>query len=279
MLGQIPYTPGMREVLKLSKAEAGRLENDFIGPEHYALALIRKGNGSGFLALAALNIDTADLKEAMEAAVPAGTEPLVGLFEPSPEARSVLQSCREIAGELNYGWVGTEHLLLALVKASDTAPGRFFAEIGVTVEIIEKKTKEILDAGPPNFKRFQELACEWNDREILPEHLLLEVFENSFGKGIELFRRNGQDPENLCDELSLVMRKGTETGDLPRQLSDQARRILESAVAICQQKHSIMYHDIGVLLATAREENGIAGEFLRAHGLTFDKIMATMADL
>ena len=66
MIDKTPYTPGMREVLKLSKAEAGRLGHDYIGPEHYLLGVIRKGDGLAVQTLMNLDVDLEDVKMELE---------------------------------------------------------------------------------------------------------------------------------------------------------------------------------------------------------------------
>ena len=72
MIDKTPYTPGMREVLKLSKAEAGRLGHDYIGPEHYLLGVIRKGDGLAVQTLMNLDVDLEDVKMELERMVEVG---------------------------------------------------------------------------------------------------------------------------------------------------------------------------------------------------------------
>src|SRR5262249_7089603 len=86
MIDKTPYTPGMREALKLSKAEAGRVGSDYIGPEHYLLGIIRKGDGLALQALINLGLDVDELKEVLERAV-LGKGPTFGLFSPNNEAK------------------------------------------------------------------------------------------------------------------------------------------------------------------------------------------------
>src|SRR5688572_13605198 len=112
MIFKTPYTPGMREVLKLSKAEAGRLGHDYVGPEHYLLGMIRKGDGLGLQTLERLDVDLEDLKTEVERIVGRGKCPTVGLFSPNADAKRALEAAKKIAAQMKHGWVGTEHLLL-----------------------------------------------------------------------------------------------------------------------------------------------------------------------
>ena len=90
MYDKTPYTPGMREVLKLSKAEAGRLGHDYIGPEHYLLGIIRKGDGLAVQTLNNLDVDLEELKMELERMLEVGKGPTVGPFSPNAEAKRVL---------------------------------------------------------------------------------------------------------------------------------------------------------------------------------------------
>jgi ATP-dependent Clp protease ATP-binding subunit ClpC len=107
-----PYTPGMRDVLKLSMNEAGRLGHDYIGPEHYLLGIIRMNQGVAVHALRNLDVDLDELKRTIEARLEKGKGPAVGLFAPNAKAKRILELSLR-AQQLNHGWIGTEHLLLA----------------------------------------------------------------------------------------------------------------------------------------------------------------------
>ena len=89
MIDKTPYTPGMREVLKLSKAEAGRLGHDYIGPEHYLLGVIRKGDGLAVQTLMNLDVDLEDVKMEIERVLPVMLDVARRLREKYPEARFV----------------------------------------------------------------------------------------------------------------------------------------------------------------------------------------------
>ena len=112
MYDKTPYTPGMREVLKLSKAEAGRLGHDYIGPEHYLLGIIRKGDGLAVQTLANLEVDLEELKRELERMLDVGKAPGMNLYSPNADAKKVLEATKEIARQMKHNWIGTEHLLL-----------------------------------------------------------------------------------------------------------------------------------------------------------------------
>ncbi len=145
MIDKTPYTPGMREVLKLSKAEAGRLGHDYIGPEHYLLGIIRKGDGLAIQTLMNLDVDLEDVKMELERMVEVGKGPTVGLFSPNADARRVLETSKQIANEMKHGWVGTEHLLLALIKEDQTLASRCLRQFGVDLDKARKEVLQVIE--------------------------------------------------------------------------------------------------------------------------------------
>ncbi|HOE95997.1 MAG TPA: ATP-dependent Clp protease ATP-binding subunit [Candidatus Sumerlaeota bacterium] len=145
MIDKTPYTPGMREVLKLSKAEAGRLGHDYIGPEHYLLGVIRKGDGLAIQTLMNLDVDLEDVKMELERMVEVGKGPTVGLFSPNADAKRVLETSKQIANEMKHGWVGTEHLLLALIKEEHTLASKCLRQFGVDYEKAKKEVITVIE--------------------------------------------------------------------------------------------------------------------------------------
>ncbi|MCE5229574.1 ATP-dependent Clp protease ATP-binding subunit, partial [bacterium] len=145
MIDKTPYTPGMREVLKLSKAEAGRLGHDYIGPEHYLLGIIRKGDGLAIQTLMNLDVDLEDVKLELERMVEVGKGPTVGLFSPNADAKRVLETSKQIANDMKHGWVGTEHLLLALIKEEQTLASKCLRQFGVDFEKARKEVLQVIE--------------------------------------------------------------------------------------------------------------------------------------
>lgn len=140
-----PYTPGMREVIKLSKAEAGRLGHDYIGPEHYLLGIVRKGDGLAVQTLHNLEIDLEDLKMELERMLEIGKGPNVNLFSPNSEAKKVLETTKDIARQMKHNWIGTEHLLLGLIKEESTVAAKCLKNFGVDFGKAQKEVLNVID--------------------------------------------------------------------------------------------------------------------------------------
>jgi ATP-dependent Clp protease ATP-binding subunit ClpC len=140
-----PYTPGMREVIKLSKAEAGRLGHDYIGPEHYLLGIIRKGDGLAVQTLHNLEVDLEDLKLELERMLEVGKGPNINLFSPNAEAKKVLETTKEIARNMKHNWIGTEHLLLGLIKEENTVAARSLRQFNVDFNKAQREVLNVID--------------------------------------------------------------------------------------------------------------------------------------
>lgn len=145
MYDKTPYTPGMREVIKLSKAEAGRLGHDYIGPEHYLLGIIRKGDGLAVQTLHNLEVDLEDLKLELERMLEVGKGPNINLFSPNAEAKKVLETTKEIARNMKHNWIGTEHLLLGLIKEENTTAARSLRQFNVDFSKAQREVVNVID--------------------------------------------------------------------------------------------------------------------------------------
>ncbi|MFC1601126.1 ATP-dependent Clp protease ATP-binding subunit [Candidatus Sumerlaeota bacterium] len=147
MDSKIPYTPGTREVLKLSKAEAGRLGHDYIGPEHYLLGIIRKGDGLAVQTLTNLGADLDELRMQLERMLEVGKSLSVGLFTPNAEARRVLEASKQVAQEMNHQWIGTEHLLLALIREQETKSAQCLLAMSVDYDRAHREVLNVIEGG------------------------------------------------------------------------------------------------------------------------------------
>ena len=133
MIDKTPYTPtpGWKEVMKLAEREAGRLGHNYIGPEHYLLGIIRKGDGIAVQALQNMHIDLDDVKMELERLLQVGKGSTMGVFPPNTEAKRILEHAKQIAVKMRHTWVGTEHLLLAIVRDGNNIAAKCLKNFGV----------------------------------------------------------------------------------------------------------------------------------------------------
>ena len=149
----------MREVLRLSRAEASRLGHDYIGPEHYLLGIIRKGDGLAIQALQNLEVDIEQMKGDLEHSLEIGAAHDVGLFTPNKDANRVLEAARRVADDMKHGWIGTEHLLLALIHVDGTLASKILHDFTVDFGRAQQEVLGVIDgsqaaaAGVPTGKK------------------------------------------------------------------------------------------------------------------------------
>ncbi len=144
-LNDTPFTPGWKEVMRQSRNEAGRLGHDYIGPEHFLLGIIRKGEGLAVQTLLNMDVDLDDLKMELERMLEVGKGPTVGIFPQNVEAKKVIESARQIAKQLKHNWIGTEHLLLSLIKEENTLAARVLKQFSVDFNRTKREVLNLIE--------------------------------------------------------------------------------------------------------------------------------------
>ena len=113
------FTDGARRVMVLAQEEAGALNHNYIGTEHLLLALIYEGEGVAAKALASLNISLDAAVQQVEEIIGRGQAPTTGHIPFTPRAKNVLELSFREALRLGHNHIGTEHLLLGLVREGE----------------------------------------------------------------------------------------------------------------------------------------------------------------
>ncbi|NOX96813.1 MAG: ATP-dependent Clp protease ATP-binding subunit, partial [Nitrospirae bacterium] len=139
------FTERARRVIVLARQEAGRLNNDYIGVEHLLLGLIKMGEGLAIDILRGLGIDLDSLRLEVEKIVKSGPSTLtVGEIPFTPRSKKVLELAVDEARNLGHNYVGTEHLLLGLIREREGVAARVLESMGVDIEKAREKTMEFL---------------------------------------------------------------------------------------------------------------------------------------
>jgi len=157
------FTQRVRKVLFLARDEAGRLQHDYIGTEHLLLGVIREGEGVAANVLRRLGVDFDRMQKAIEDSVTAPMGPVsIGEIPFTPRAKKVLELSIDEARLHNHNYVGTEHLLLALIREGEGVAARVLGEFGADHEKIKREIVKALgssdesdDAAPTGRKRKQ----------------------------------------------------------------------------------------------------------------------------
>ena len=141
------FTQRVRKVLFLARDEAGRLQHDYIGTEHLLLGIIREGEGIAANVLRRLGIDFERIQSAIEETVSPQSGPVtIGEIPFTPRAKRVLELSIDEARLHNHNYVGTEHLLLALIREGEGVAARVLSELGADHEAVKREVMKALGA-------------------------------------------------------------------------------------------------------------------------------------
>jgi hypothetical protein len=127
------YTEPARKVLQLAQAEAQRFNHNYIGTEHLLLGLLREGEGVAAKVLGNLGVELNKVRSAVEFIIGRGDRTLAGDIGLTPRAKKVLQLSVNEAGRLNHHYIGTEHLLLGLVREGEGIAAGVLESMGVSL--------------------------------------------------------------------------------------------------------------------------------------------------
>jgi ATP-dependent Clp protease ATP-binding subunit ClpC len=140
------FTDRAREAVSLAQDEARRLGHDSIGTEHLLLGLLREGTGVAIRVLQELNEDVDTLRDDVEAAAGRGDGPPSGHIKFSEPAKTVLELSLRQALQLGHSHIGTEHLLLGMLREGDGVAARVLTGHGVTLGAAARQTALIVSS-------------------------------------------------------------------------------------------------------------------------------------
>ncbi len=146
------FTERARKVIVLAKEEARRLNHDYIGTEHLLLGLIREGEGVAAAVLQKLGLDLETIRIEVEKLVQPGPQTQVlGDIPFTPRSKKSLELSAEEARSLGHNYIGTEHLLLGLVKEGEGMAYRVLLNLGLDLDKVRNEVLTLLGSGIPGF--------------------------------------------------------------------------------------------------------------------------------
>ena len=145
------FTDRVRKVLQMAREEAARLHHEYVGTEHILLGLIREGEGVAAAVLSNLNVDLEEIQQKIEDSVKKGkAAAAAGPDLPyTSRAKKVLELAMSEARELNHSYVGTEHLLLGLLREEKGIAAQVLTDVGVNLEQARAETLRLLGSEVP----------------------------------------------------------------------------------------------------------------------------------
>ena len=247
------FTERVRKVLAMAREESARLQHEYVGTEHILLGLIREGEGVAATVLQNLQVDLDDVRFSIETTVKRGRPGNA----PGPDlpytsrAKKVLELAMTEARELNHTYVGTEHLLLGLIREQSGIAAQVLLERGVTSEIARAEVVRILGTEMPKTGRTdpltpsprakdsmfavvpphtaervrdvmrdaEDVATEFGAAELMPVHVAIALLRNGEGFANAVLDRFNVDRRELLRALMNEATKIASASELQPRLT------------------------------------------------------------
>jgi ATP-dependent Clp protease ATP-binding subunit ClpC len=176
------FTDRVKKVMQIAREEAVRLGNDYVGTEHLLMGLIKEGDGVAVAVLRSMSVDLEELSANIEKAITStGGMMTIGQMLPfTPRAKKVLEIAANEARSMSHKYIGTEHLLLALMKDTESTASNALASAGLEYDKVKEEINRVLRGG--------ETASAPKEKSKTP-------FLDHFGRDLTALAREGKlDP-------------------------------------------------------------------------------------
>ena len=198
------FTPRAQQVLQLARKEAERFNHQYVGTEHILLGLIALGEGEAVNVLQKMGVDLETLRIEVEKAVGQGQDTqTVGTLPMTPRAKKVLALAAAEARELNHNYVGTEHILLGLLREDEGVAAQILKNLNIDLARARTEVMKLLD---PEYEESEDpgqaQAAQGQKKQASKTPAL-----NAFGRNLTELARKGQlDPViGRSDEIRRVI--------------------------------------------------------------------------
>src|SRR3982750_4845178 len=183
------FTDRARKVMQLANQEAQRFNHEYVGTEHVLLGLIKEGSGVAANVLKNLDADPGKSRNEGEKLVKSGPDMVtMGKLPQTPRAKKVIEYAIEEARNLNHNYVGTEHLLLGLLREHDGVAAQVLMNLGLKLEEVREEVLNLLGAGVESEEPQQQEKTAQKGKSKTPAL-------DSFGRDLTELAKEGQlDP-------------------------------------------------------------------------------------
>jgi len=304
------FTERARRVMTQAQEEATRLGHNYIGTEHLLLGLVREGDGVAARVLALLGANTERVRGAVEMRIGRGDRMIVGEIGLTPRAKKTIELAVDEARRLGHHYIGTEHLLLGLVREGEGIAAEVLESLGVNLETVRLHTIQVLshtsaersvEPGQQVLSRgegrtddaelwtlletfdgyagrvltvAQEEAMRLQHNYIGTEHIMLGLIGQPDGPAARVLADLGVRLDRLRSAVEFIIGRGDRliVGEIG--LTPQARRALLLAREEAQQLGQERVSPAHLLLGLLREREGIATSVLINMGVRLDTLRA-----
>ena len=206
------FTPRAQQVLALARKEADRFNHSFVGTEHLLLGLINLGQGVAVNVLQKMGLDLETVRLEVEKQVGTGPDQkLAGNIPYTPRVKKVLELSKKEAKALHHTYVGTEHILLGLLREGEGVAARVLRNLDID---IDQCRQEILHELDPNFEGDDEVASGIEEESEGGKKQVKTPALKAFGRDLtEIAKKGEMDPViGRSEEIERVMEALKESG-------------------------------------------------------------------
>jgi ATP-dependent Clp protease ATP-binding subunit ClpC len=292
------FTERVRKVLAFAREEASELSNDYVGTEHILLGMLREGSGTASAVISNFGVNGGDLRaRVIELAPPGEKGRRTGVELPyTSRAKKSLELAMSESRGLNHAYVGTEHLLLGLLREANGAAAQALNSMGITLEPAREETvrvlgpgshltpqgpthagREMLAAYPQRLREVMsdayEIAGEHGSTEVSPAHAMIALLEHGEGMANTALDRLKVDRGVVLFALNDLAPQAGSAVSADRVLNPTTKLALGLAAMEASQRefHAPVPGTQHLLLGILRTSPDIAAVF-EAVGVTYDMI-------
>jgi ATP-dependent Clp protease ATP-binding subunit ClpC len=250
------FTERARKVILLAKEEAKRFNHDYIGTEHILLGLIREGEGVAAAVLASFGLSSDKIRIEVEKLVQPGPSTVISGDLPfTPKAKKVIELAMEEARSLGHNYIGTEHLLLGLIREGEGIASQVLLNLGLELDKVREEVMNLLGSEVPGYEMGQKVshaktpALDAFGRDLTKlakEGKLDPVIgrRNEIERVIQILSRRTKNNPVLLGEAGVGKTAIVEglaqkvvAGDIPEILKDKRIIILDLALMVAGTKY------------------------------------------
>jgi Clp amino terminal domain, pathogenicity island component len=232
------FTDRARRVVVHAQEEARRLNHNYIGTEHILLGLLREGEGIAAKALKSLGISLDAVRQQVEEIIGQGQQAPSGHIPFTPRAKKVLELALRESLQLGHNYIGTEHILLGLIREGDGVAAQVLVRLGADLNRVRQQTIQLLH-GHSAEEPVSARSAEQELRLLPAVKAHLEAFEQRL-TAIEQRVGTGPDSSDLDEQIEIVRTEKEAAVDAPdyaqaASLRNREKELLASKAARQEQ--------------------------------------------